>query len=140
MYSPMVRGVALKCMKKLDNEFEDSKFILVKRDSEKWYDSFRRTVLLESDGVVDNALEIMYERGRYGFPSFIRRTFDTESVNDKEKIIKVYEDHGKSVAKYFADKPGQLLTLDIQNIDWDPICEFLGNKIPNNPFQESMWV
>jgi hypothetical protein len=43
--------------------------------------------------------------------------------------------HNREVAEHFADRPDDLLTIDVtRNGAWAPICGFLGHPVPAAPF------
>jgi hypothetical protein len=47
----------------------------------------------------------------------------------------VYETHVRDVARYFQDRPRDLLVLDIcAGESWDKLCPFLGRPVPATPF------
>jgi hypothetical protein len=47
----------------------------------------------------------------------------------------VYRQHLKNVREYFANRPDDLLTLDICGGDaWEPLCSFLNVAVPAQPF------
>ncbi len=98
-----------------DAQYPGSRFILTVRDLEDWLDSRRRHV--EKDQQVKGA--------------------------DHEGVMKVDLDgwrteclrHEAVVRAYFANRPSDLLVLDITaGQGWEPLCEFLGRPVPDAPF------
>jgi hypothetical protein len=54
------------------------------------------------------------------------------------QLIERYEKHNSEVESYFRDRPKDLLVVDWeQGSGWKDLCEFLGKKIPNEPFPHS---
>jgi len=47
----------------------------------------------------------------------------------------VYDLHYDNALRYFADRPDDLLVMDIPGGDgWDALCPFLGADVPDVPF------
>ena len=44
------------------------------------------------------------------------------------------ERHEAEVRRYFADRPSDLLVLDVTAAGWEPLCEFLGLPVPDEPY------
>ncbi len=58
-----------------------------------------------------------------------------DPIGNEELYVERYERHNAEVAEYFAERPGELLVLDIAAGDgWDKLCSFLGTSVPNEPF------
>ncbi len=105
--------------KELDERIPGSKFILTVREKESWYRSVSRQI-----GTLRNANhEWIYGRGK-GLPK-----------DDKANTIKVYTRHNNEVIRYFKDRPGDLLVMDItKGESWKKLCSFLERDIPDKPF------
>jgi hypothetical protein len=99
----------------LDCAYPNSKFILVKRDSHKWLNS-----AIKDFGTEDNRIHEVI----YGSPY---------PVGNEEQWLARYERHNEEVEEYFRDRPNDLLimSLESENFDWEPLCEFLGHEVPN---------
>lgn len=88
--------------KQLDARFENSKFILTIRDVHSWvisYKAFANKIALRS--------RWFYERVSqqcYGVSDFI---------SDEPTMRSVYECRNREIKKYFADRPDDLLVLDL---------------------------
>ena len=53
----------------------------------------------------------------------------------KRTYIARYERHNREVQEYFANRPDDLLIIDLPNDDgWSRLCPFLGHPTPNEPF------
>jgi len=105
--------------KELDQRFPGSKFILTRRPAEAWIRSM----------VKDFALtETPMRRWIYGEHAGCPE-------GNEETYVARYEQHNKEVREYFADRPNDLLVIDLPNDDgWDRLCPFLGHDIPDKPF------
>jgi hypothetical protein len=95
--------------KELDKEFPNSKFILTVRDP--------KSLLKSWENYFSNA------------------PWAVDSKEEKNNLIKEYNDHKKDVLEYFKDKSSQLLVFDIFGEDgWNKLCKFLNKPTPNVPF------
>ena len=103
----------------LYKRFPDAKFILVTRPFEQWFKSVKAH--LQGPNIIPYTHTILY-----GYPI-------TADDCDEDLCRKVYDRHHADVAEFFSDK-GNLLTIDLDSLDWQPICEFLGREIPDRPF------
>jgi 3'(2'), 5'-bisphosphate nucleotidase len=60
------------------------------------------------------------------------------TVFDEQKFRKGYEDFVNGVLRYFADRPQDLLTLNVSAGDgWGTLCPFLGKPLPDIPFPKA---
>jgi hypothetical protein len=101
----------------LDRQYPGSRFILTVRPLEDWLRSRRSHV--------EANLE-RRERGEYA------GTFLTVDIAGwtAEAV-----EHERRVRAHFADRPDDLLVLDITAGDgWDQLCPFLGRPVPDAPF------
>jgi hypothetical protein len=101
----------------LDRQYPGSKFILTVRDLDEWLDSRRRHV--------ETNIE-RHERGEYS-GMFL--------VVDYPGWTSERTEHERRVLAYFADRPHDLLVLDIAAGEgWEALCPFLGVPVPDKPF------
>ncbi len=101
----------------LDEAFPDSKFILTVRDTDRWLAS----VVNHFGGKSTPMRRWIYGPG--------------DPVGNEALYRDRYERHNAEVAQYFAERPNDLLVLDIAGGDgWDELCEFLGAPVPDEPF------
>ena len=104
--------------KVLDAAFPGSKFILtVRNSSEQWYSSLLRFNSKRHAGGKVPTYEDL-QRARYirtGYSTHIVRLFGTTKQEpfNKELAIASYENHNKDVISYFADRPNDLLVLNV---------------------------
>lgn len=112
----------------LDRMFPGAKFILTVRDLARWLESCRdhwREQTQRESGIEPPILASYREPeflvyGGFGF--------------DAERFAAAYRRHEHEVREYFADRPGDLLVMDICGGDgWQPLLEFLGAG-PDVPF------
>ena len=110
--------------------FPDAKVLLNLRDPEKWYDSF-----MTLSGVMDEfeehrATNPRLERWRSATDALMLRTFGPPPP-DRDRAIQVFEEHARRVQEEVpADR---LLVFRVQD-GWEPLCEFLGRDVPDEPF------
>jgi Sulfotransferase domain len=100
-----------------DVQYPGSKFILTVRDLNDWLDSRRRHVEKNQRRKAAGHYE-----GK--FLSVNLEAWEAE-----------YRYHDGAVRSYFADRPRDLLVLDVtEGPGWEPLCEFLGRPVPAEPF------
>ena len=116
----------------LAERYPDAKVILSRRDPEDWYRSMRRTILqlLEENGLVENipADHPMRFAGIMIAQHTLRGDFS------KEKAIAAFERHNEEVQRHIASD--RLLVFDVGD-GWEPLCNFLGVPVPDEPFPRS---
>ena len=99
-----------------DAQYPGSKFILTVRDLDDWVDSRRRHVLKNQE---------MRQAGEY--------RGDLLEV-DVDNWVTEYRRHEAVVRGYSARRPDDLLVYDVTGGDgWEPLCEFLGREVPEEP-------
>jgi hypothetical protein len=99
-----------------DVQYPGSKFILTLRDLDDWVDSRRRHV---------ERNQRMKEAGEYDGP-FLNVDPDTWTAE--------YRRHEAVVRAYFEKRPADLLAFRPVDGDWNPLCAFLGQPVPDAPF------
>jgi hypothetical protein len=112
--------------------FPDIKVILTTRDPETWWDSLLDT-LQKHDAAVGPF------RFLPSFNAFQRALENLGKVNPvdpptKEAYIKMLLQHNENVRKFVP--PDRLLEYEVSQ-GWEPLCEFLGVPVPDEPFP---WV
>ena len=112
--------------KELDEAFPSSRFVLTKRNPEKWVRSYKN--MLANQGEASEEINEI-RRILYGLP-FPEVT--------ESQLIERYERHNAEVENYFHDRPKDLLIVNWAEGDgWKELCDFLGRDIPNEPFPHS---
>ncbi len=116
----------------LERRFPDAKFVLTVRDEESWLRSCEnhwtgRDAFAPAD--TDGKATHMEVR------RFLRAAVYGSYEFEPERFRHVYRKHVDDVRRYFADKPGKLLELDVVGgAGWEPLCAYLGRPIPDQPF------
>ena len=112
----------------LDKTYPNSKFILTIRDLDSWLESIRE----HCEFMWQWAL---HDRQFRKFLEFITACVYGVHHFHRDRFIYVYRQHLKSVREYFANRPDDLLTLDICAGDgWKPLCSFLNIPVPAQRF------
>lgn len=103
--------------RELDQTFPGSRFILTERNEQSWLNS-----ALGHFNSTDVPLHgWLYGRG-------VMRS-------NEQLYLERYRRHNHEVRAYFADRPGDLLVLDLARGDeWPELCHFLGHHIPDQNF------
>ncbi len=100
-----------------DGQYPGSRFILTTRPLEDWLDSRER--------------HVEYNRSQHALGRYTGNFLEI----DREHWTAMYHQHIARVRSYFADRPDDLLVIDITAGDgWEPLCEFLGHEVPDEPF------
>lgn len=107
----------------LDARFPGSKFIYTVRDREQWLRSCERYYSVRGRRPDDIGLQL-------------RRKFYGKAEFDRDLFASGYGRHHQRVLSYFANRPGDLLVLDICGKDaaWPPLCSFVEKPVPDAPF------
>jgi hypothetical protein len=119
----------------LDRIYPGSKFILTIRDKNSWLRSAE-----------SHWKRITEEKRRKGelnkFREFIHAVIYGTIDFNPDRFSWVYDTHERNVRQYFADRPDDLLILDICGGDsWEKLCGFLDLEVPQIPFpDENRWI
>lgn len=103
----------------LDEAFPGSRFILtVRDDEEQWYSSVTRYAsrLYGRDGNLPTAADL--KRATYRFPGYAYNSVRIHGTSDDDpyepnRLKQVYREHNDAVRAYFAERPGDLLELNL---------------------------
>lgn len=115
--------------------FEDNPWPLLYRELYEWYPDARFILTIrDTDGWYRSALNWFGEND-----TLMRRHIygdDAGSPTGNEAIYRArYDKHNEDVRAFFADKPVQMLTMDVtKGHGWTELCDFLGLKAPDRPF------
>jgi len=113
--------------RELDMMYPGSKFILTLRDKDSWLDSCRR----HWDRV---RIEEMHPTARFEYAWCRVKAFGTTKF-DLDNHWRCYCRHLDAVREYFADRPMDMLVMDIIAGDgWNKLCPFLEVPVPKIPF------
>lgn len=107
----------------LDFMFPDAAFVLTTRPVEPWLDSIRALFQhLDELTIADRYHRLHY--ALYG-----------TTVFDEQRLRAAYQRHLDDVLDYFAERPHQLLVLDVTTGDpYIELCSFLGVAHPGTTF------
>lgn len=115
-------------MRRLDEAYPGSKFILTMLSEEAWikavelhwdpsHNPYRGG--WDSDPFTNRVHSILYGR-----PDF-----------DRETMLARYRHHNMDVLAYFAGRPDDLLVMNMsEGAGWKELCRFLGKPIPGGPY------
>lgn len=107
-------------VERLDREFPGSKFVMTMRQPEKWLESYKK-FFPDRNGRL--------HRWMYGVPNLL---------GNEEKFLKVYRERNEAIFKYFANRPKDLLVMDLSAGDgWFELISFLGKDfMPKFPREQ----
>lgn len=109
--------------RELDRLYPDSVFILTERDRRAWHDSCARHWASRTIRGLQLWNEELVDFHVYGTALYRPSLFDD-----------AYQAHYTAVAAYFANRPERLLRTNICGGDgWEPLCAFLGCRVPQLP-------
>ncbi|MEO3813181.1 sulfotransferase family protein [Sphaerisporangium sp. B11E5] len=120
--------------------FPGAKVILTVRDAERWYDSVHDTIYqMFGDGPGDGDPRVAEARGVVPgldvFTDFHRRMiwdgFFGGRFADRGHALAVYEAHNAAVLR---EVPPERLLVVEPGAGWEPLCEFLGVEVPDEPY------
>ena len=114
----------------LAEHYTESKVLLSVRDPERWYASIRNTIHLSTSSGLNAEDEAERERAKWANWLIWEANFD-DRMEDKDHVIGVYEAH---IAKVKAAIPSDRLLVYETGSGWDPLCEFLGVPVPDDPY------
>ncbi len=105
--------------KLLDERYPGNRFILTRRDPQRWIASMVRHFGTRSTPM----REWIYGAG-FGFPA-----------GNEDHYLAYYNAHNEAVLDYFRDRPGDLLVMELeQGHGWETLCPFLGVDVPAEEF------
>jgi len=112
--------------RQLDQHYPGSKFILTVRDTDAWLKSARKQFTPQHAQQRGDAINHIFDE-LYGSHSF-----------DEAGFRDGYRRFIDSARQYFADRPDDLLVIDISRKDaWQSLCGFLGRPVPDLPFPKA---
>ncbi|WP_095012029.1 sulfotransferase family protein [Tsuneonella mangrovi] len=105
--------------RQLDARFPGARFILTVRDTDRWFQS----------------IEAHFGDRPYHIQQLTYGADAGAPTGNESRYRRVYEAHNAAVRQYFADRPGDLLVMDLERGDgWAQLGEFLGIAVPEGPF------
>ena len=101
--------------RELDEAFPGARFILTVRDAERWFSSIEG----HFGANPDEMQALIYGRDA------------AAPAGNKARYQGVYARHERDVRAHFADRPNDLLVMDLERGDgWPELCGFLGAPMP----------
>lgn len=129
-YRASVDWPSCNLWRELADYYPEAKVILSTRDPELWYESVRQTIYPSSIALVDSENEVMRGFARWVNEIIWERVFDGR-LDDRSHCIRIFRAHEAAVKA--AVSPERLLVFDPSE-GWEPLCEFLGAPVPDEPF------
>jgi len=113
----------------LADRFPAAKIVLTVRDTDRWYESFSKTILTllgapDAPNPTIGAILAMAQ------DVIVRRAFDGR-LDDPDHIKASFDRHNAMVKA--ALPPDRLLVFEVAQ-GWEPLCAFLGVPVPATPF------
>lgn len=103
--------------RQMDDKWPNAKFILTRREPDAWIRSQVKDFGLRTTPM----RQWIYGAGC--------------PEGNEQRYLARYRQHNDDVLAYFAERPGDLLILDLEDgIDWPDLCAFLGRPVPDTPF------
>lgn len=141
-YEAAVDWPACAFYEELMERYPEAKVILTVRDPERWYESVRNTIYALSMKVSGSrvlrlvfGLRSLLRYGTFARGNMVKEiiwdgTFDGH-FEDETYAIGVFERHNEEVRRRVPED--RLLTYEVSE-GWEPLCEFLGVEVPDEPF------
>lgn len=116
----------------LDELHPDAKFVLTTRDEDAWIQScVNHWTGREAFAAAETAGAETHMQIRRFLRAAVYGCYDYEEA----RFRRVYRKHVEDVRRYFKDRPGKLLELDIvSGAGWGSLCAYLDRPIPDQPF------
>jgi len=109
--------------------FPDAKVILSVRDPERWWVSFLDTYEKHNAAVKPILFLPSFREFQRAFLNAIRIAFNDDI--SKENAIPFFNSHNEKIKKLVP--PDRLLIFNVKE-GWEPLCDFLGVPVPDEPF------
>ena len=125
--------------KQLAQAYPKAKLVLTTRDPKRWLESMKETILKFMTTMRENAPPEALEGMRFIDIIVDEQTFHGDYSDDN--VIAAYERH---VANVKRDIPPESILVYAVSEGWEPLCRFLGAKVPAQPFpkvnsREEFW-
>jgi hypothetical protein len=123
-YEALTDEPTILVFKHVDRRYPGSKFILTVREIRGWLTSIENNGnALREVRKQDPAVPVLFE-ALYGSSTF-----------DRDAYSEAYRQHVVGVREYFADRPQDLLIMNICAGDgWEKLCRFLSKPVPDGSF------
>jgi hypothetical protein len=124
--------------RQLIEAFPDAKVILTERPADGWYESVSNTIFrMFGDGPTDDRIDEARRTvpGLDVFTAFHRRMiwdgFFGGRFAERDHALRAYAEHNEAVRR---EVPAHRLLVISPGAGWDPLCEFLGVPVPDEPY------
>ena len=131
-YDGITDITTVPCFEELDRQNPGAKFVLTVRDEESWLESCRshwagRPAHEEGSGE-EHRVHMEIRR-------FLRAAVYASYELDEQRFVRAYRRHVERVLRHFADRPGDLLVIDVAAGEgWEKLAPFVGAEVPEQPF------
>lgn len=117
--------------RELMDYYPEAKIILTVRDADSWYESASKTIFVSMNAelsphtpphvrqVINMMQDLIVVRGFSG------------NLTDRDHMIRVYHQHNEEVKRTV---PSERLLVFEAKQGWQPLCQFLGNAVPQAPY------
>jgi len=124
-YQSMTDYPACSYWRELADYYPDAKVILTVRDPDTWFDSVSKTIFSRemNDSLAGSPAEAMMQGA-------IFNAFG-DQVNDRAFMTDWFERRNQKVIESL---PAERLLVFSPKEGWEPLCTFLGVKVPDEPF------
>lgn len=129
-YNSAVEWPTIAFLPELLEYFPQAKVILTLRDPDSWYKSASETIFDALELSAFNPDPVNRKRSGIKRKLILEETFGSR-YNDKGYAIEVYQRHQERVIELVP--PDQLLQYHVEE-GWAPLCEFLDQPAPDEPF------
>lgn len=129
-YNSVVEWPAVSFLPQLLKTYPDAKFILTQRDAEAWYESAHVTIFEGLELSQHNPDPSKRASADFKRRLILEGTFSGK-YRDKAHTIAIYKQHIRDVIALIPAE--QLLHFDVKE-GWQPLCDFLGASVPDEPF------
>lgn len=115
--------------------YPNAKVILTVRDPDTWFKSVSQTIAIALHDSFFASI-ITYFTSRWKFLKMVDLLFkrvygDDYDLKNKERMVKAFEAHNQRVLQIVPKD--RLLVFEIKQ-GWQPLCDFLGVPVPDEPF------
>jgi Sulfotransferase domain len=129
-YRAAVDWPACNFYEPLAARYPGAKVILTVRDPERWYESARQTIFPRITRSIAQDQAALLARARMQRKVVIEQAFGGD-ITDREHVLAVFRRHIEEVQRKVP--PERLLVYDVAD-GWAPLCNFLGQPVPEEPF------
>ncbi|MGX1914118.1 sulfotransferase family protein [Streptomyces phaeochromogenes] len=134
-YRSSVDWPGARFWREITGAFPEAKVILTVRDAHAWYESARSSIYAAvAAPPPDPAAAPLFTAEREMSKAVVWDGVFDGRFEDEAYAVKVYEEHNAAVRREL--DPGRLLVFEVGQ-GWQPLCDFLGVPVPDEPFPRS---